>query len=129
MGNPKGFMTIGRKDAGYRPVNDRIYDYGEVEQTLDDQDRIDQASRCMDCGVPFCHWGCPVGSKIPEWQDLVYRGNWKGAYDILNSTNSFRSLPDVYALLHAKSRVCWPSITKRLPFVKTKPQLLNMPLI
>jgi glutamate synthase (NADPH/NADH) small chain len=89
MGNPKGFMTIGRKDAGYRPVNDRIYDYGEVEQTLDDQDRIDQASRCMDCGVPFCHWGCPVGSKIPEWQDLVYRGNWKGAYDILNSTNSF----------------------------------------
>ena len=89
MGNPKGFMTIGRKDAGYRPLNDRIYDYGEVEQTLDDQDRIDQAARCMDCGVPFCHWGCPVGSKIPEWQDLVYRADWKGAYDILHSTNSF----------------------------------------
>ncbi len=89
MGNPKGFMTIGRKDAGYRPINDRIYDYGEVEQTLDDKDRIDQASRCMDCGIPFCHWGCPVGSKIPEWQDLVYKGNWKGAYDILHSTNSF----------------------------------------
>ena len=89
MGNPKGFMTIGRKDAGYRPLNDRIYDYGEVEQTLDDKDRIEQASRCMDCGVPFCHWGCPVGSKIPEWQDLVYKGNWKGAYDILHSTNSF----------------------------------------
>lgn len=89
MGNPKGFMTIGRKDAGYRPVNDRIYDYGEVEQTLDDQDRIDQAARCMDCGVPFCHWGCPVGSKIPEWQDLVYKADWKGAYNILHSTNSF----------------------------------------
>lgn len=89
MGNPKGFMTIGRKDAGYRPLNDRIYDYGEVEQTLDDQDRIDQAARCMDCGVPFCHWGCPVGSKIPEWQDLVYKADWKGAYDILHSTNSF----------------------------------------
>ncbi len=89
MGNPKGFMTIGRKDAGYRPVNDRIYDYGEVEQTLDENDRMEQAARCMDCGVPFCHWGCPVGSKIPEWQDLVYQGNWKGAYEVLHSTNSF----------------------------------------
>jgi glutamate synthase (NADPH/NADH) small chain len=89
MGNPKGFMLIGRKDAGYRPLNDRIYDYGEVEQTLDDKDRIDQASRCMDCGVPFCHWGCPVGSKIPEWQDLIYKADWKGAYEILHSTNSF----------------------------------------
>ena len=48
-----------------------------------------QASRCMDCGVPFCHWACPVGSKIPEWQDLVFKGNWKGAYEILHSTNSF----------------------------------------
>lgn len=89
MGNPKGFMTIGRKEAGYRPLNDRIYDYGEVEQTLDDKDRIDQAARCMDCGVPFCHWGCPVGSKIPEWQDLVYKGKWKEAYEVLHSTNSF----------------------------------------
>ena len=89
MGNPKGFMTIGRKEAGYRPLNDRIYDYGEVEQTLDDKDRIEQASRCMDCGIPFCHWGCPVGSKIPEWQDLVYKGNWKAACEVLHSTNSF----------------------------------------
>jgi glutamate synthase (NADPH/NADH) small chain len=89
MGNPKGFMTIGRQDAGYRPLNDRIYDYGEVEQTLDDKDRIDQAARCMDCGIPFCHWGCPVGSKIPEWQDLIYKKDWKGAYDVLHSTNSF----------------------------------------
>lgn len=89
MGNPKGFMTIGRKEAGYRPLNDRIYDYGEVEQTLDDQDRIEQAARCMDCGIPFCHWGCPVGSKIPEWQDLIYKKDWKAAYEVLHSTNSF----------------------------------------
>ena len=89
MGNPKAFMTIGRKDAGYRPVKERIYDYSEVEQTLDDKDRIEQASRCMDCGVPFCHWGCPVGSKIPEWQHLVYQGRWGEAYEVLHSTNSF----------------------------------------
>ncbi len=89
MGNPKGFMTIGRQDAGYRPLNDRIYDYGEVEQTLDDKDRVDQAARCMDCGIPFCHWGCPVGSKIPEWQDMIYKKDWKAAYEVLHSTNSF----------------------------------------
>lgn len=89
MGNPKGFMTIGRKEAGYRPLNDRIHDYGEVEQTLDEKDRMDQAARCMDCGVPFCHWGCPVGSKIPEWQDMIYKGDWKGAYEVLHSSNSF----------------------------------------
>jgi glutamate synthase (NADPH/NADH) small chain len=89
MGNPKGFMLIRRKEAGYRPLNERIYDWGEVEQTLDDKDRIDQASRCMDCGTPFCHWGCPVGSKIPEWQDEVSKGNWKEAYSILQSTNPF----------------------------------------
>src|SRR5690554_865844 len=89
MGDPKGFIKVPRKEAGYRQVKDRIYDYGEVEQTLDVYDRQLQASRCMDCGVPFCHWGCPVNSKIPEWQDALYRGNVKEAYQILNSTNSF----------------------------------------
>lgn len=89
MGDPKGFMTVTRLDAGYRPKEERIFDYGEVEQTLNEKDRKLQASRCMDCGIPFCHWGCPVGSKIPEWQDAVYRGNKEEAYYILHSTNSF----------------------------------------
>jgi glutamate synthase (NADPH) small chain len=89
MGDPKGFMTVPRKDAGYRPLNDRVHDYGEVEQTLNNEDRALQASRCMDCGIPFCHWGCPVGSKIPEWQDAIYRGRKDEAYFILHSTNSF----------------------------------------
>ena len=89
MGDPKGFMTVPRKDAGYRPVNDRVHDYGEVEQTMNNNDRALQASRCMDCGIPFCHWGCPVGSKIPEWQDAIYRGRVEEAYYILQSTNSF----------------------------------------
>ena len=82
-------MKVPRKDAGYRPLNDRIHDYGEVEQTLNEEDRALQASRCMDCGIPFCHWGCPVGSKIPEWQDALYRGRKDEAYFILHSTNSF----------------------------------------
>jgi glutamate synthase (NADPH/NADH) small chain len=89
MGDPKGFMTVPRIEAGYRPAKERIYDYGEVEQTLNENDRRLQASRCMDCGIPFCHWGCPVGSKIPEWQDAIYRGEKAEAYYILHSTNSF----------------------------------------
>lgn len=89
MGDPRGFINVPRKNAGYRPAKERIYDYGEVEQTLNVQDRKLQASRCMDCGVPFCHWGCPVNSRIPEWQDALYRGNIEEAYNILNSTNSF----------------------------------------
>jgi len=89
MGNPKGFIQIERKTAGYRPLNERIYDFGEVEQTLNEQDRKDQASRCMDCGIPFCQWGCPVMNNMPEWQDAIYHGNWKEAIELLHVTNNF----------------------------------------
>lgn len=89
MGNPKAFLTIHRKEAGYRPVQDRIRDFSEVEQTLNTKDRQEQASRCMDCGVPFCHWACPLGNKCPEWNDALYKGNWELAYKILSSTNDF----------------------------------------
>lgn len=89
MGNPKGFLLVERKDAGNRPINERLYDYGEVEQTLNAEDRKLQASRCMDCGVPYCNWACPVKSIIPEWQDLLYRGEWKKASELLHSTNDF----------------------------------------
>ena len=89
MGNPKAFLTIHRKEAGYRPVHDRIHDFGEVEQTLNSNDRRTQASRCMDCGVPFCHWACPLGNKPPEWNDALYKGDWELAYRLLSSTNDF----------------------------------------
>jgi glutamate synthase (NADPH/NADH) small chain len=89
MGNPKAFLTVNRKEAGYRPVMERISDFGEVEQTLNMEDRQEQASRCMDCGVPFCHWACPLGNLIPEWQDLLYKGKWQEAYRILERTNNF----------------------------------------
>ena len=89
MGAPKAFLTIHRKEAGYRPVHDRIHDFGEVEQTLNSNDRRQQASRCMDCGVPFCHWACPLGNKPPEWNDALYRGDWQLAYRLLNATNDF----------------------------------------
>ena len=78
-----------RKEAGYRPIHDRIHDFGEVEQTLNSNDRRLQASRCMDCGVPFCHWACPIGNKPPEWNDALYRGDWQLAYELLTETNDF----------------------------------------
>ena len=89
MGNPKAFLEIHRQEAGYRPIHDRIHDFGEVEQTLSTRERKLQASRCMDCGVPFCHWACPLGNKAPEWNDALYKGEWEKAYRLLNATNPF----------------------------------------
>ncbi len=89
MGNPKAFLEIHRQEAGYRPIQDRIHDFSEVEQTLNTRERKLQASRCMDCGVPFCHWACPLGNKPPEWNDALYKGDWELAYRLLNATNPF----------------------------------------
>ena len=89
MGNPKAFLEIHRQEAGYRPIHDRIHDFGEVEQTLSTRERKLQASRCMDCGVPFCHWACPLGNKAPEWNDALFKGDFELAYQLLTSTNPF----------------------------------------
>lgn len=89
MGDPKAFLTIPRHEAGYRPKHERVADFGEVEQTLNTSDRKLQASRCMDCGVPFCHWACPLGNRPPEFQDAIFKGEWKKAYEILSQTNDF----------------------------------------
>ena len=89
MGNPKAFLTVPRVEAGYRPIIERVRDFSEVEQTLNSKERQQQASRCMDCGVPFCHWACPLGNKDPEWNDALYRGEWETAYKILKKTNDF----------------------------------------
>lgn len=89
MADVTGFLKIRRKEAGNRPVNERICDFSEVEQVLNSEDRMLQASRCMDCGIPFCHWGCPVDNLIPEWNDLLYKGEWKAAIERLHATNNF----------------------------------------
>jgi len=89
MADINGFLKIKRKDAGNRPINERVRDHSEVEQVLNSEDRMLQAARCMDCGIPFCHWSCPVDNLIPEWNDLLYKADWKGAYMRLASTNNF----------------------------------------
>ena len=89
MGDITGFLKIKRKEAGNRPVHERVCDFSEVEQILNSEDRMLQASRCMDCGIPFCHWSCPVDNLIPEWNELLYKGDWKAAYERLAATNNF----------------------------------------
>ena len=89
MGKLRGFVEIGRKDALKRPAPERIADFDEVEGSVALPVLRDQASRCMDCGIPFCHKGCPLGNRIPDWNDLVYRDRWRAALDQLHATNNF----------------------------------------
>lgn len=96
MGDTNAFLKIGRQVAYYRPACERVKDYKDVSVPRPNAQSKEQASRCMDCGTPFCHWGCPVGNYIPEWQDLIGRGRWDKAYELLAATN------------------CMPEITGRL---------------
>ncbi len=89
MGKPTGFLEENRDLPRKRDVTERVKDYYEVEGAVNDALTNKQASRCMDCGTPFCHHGCPLGNNIPEFNDAVYQGNWKLAYDVLISTNNF----------------------------------------
>src|SRR5215468_9966324 len=89
MGNPTGFLEIGRVNFERRPVAERIHDWSEVYKDFPDDKLKAQASRCMDCGIPFCHQGCPLGNIIPDWNDLVYRGQWQEALYRLLATNNF----------------------------------------
>jgi NAD(P)H-dependent glutamate synthase small subunit len=98
MAEIKGFLKYKRKKTGYRPIEKRILDYKEVELALTPEDIIQQAARCIDCGIPFCHGvGCPLGNNIPEFNDMIYKGRWQKACQLLHSTNNF---PEITA------RVC-----------------------
>jgi glutamate synthase (NADPH/NADH) small chain len=92
MGKPTGFLEIRRANAQRRPVAERLGDYKEFDLPWEEQQLGEQGARCMDCGVPTCHTGCPLGNLIPDWNDLVYRGNWERAIEDLHRTNNF---PDV----------------------------------
>ncbi len=89
MGKMTGFMEFERIEEGYKPVKERLKNYKEFVVGLDDAQANKQAARCMDCGTPFCNSGCPVNNIIPDFNDLVYKGDWKNAIDVLHSTNNF----------------------------------------
>lgn len=92
MGDPKGFLKVKKQAFGYRPVCERVKDYTEVAAAPTQEHSKEQASRCMDCGVPFCHWGCPLGNYIPEWNDRAFKGQWQKAFELLDATNN---LPEI----------------------------------
>jgi glutamate synthase (NADPH/NADH) small chain len=89
VGKITGFMEIERQDSTYKPAADRLRNYKEFVIPLDERDVERQAARCMDCGIPYCHTGCPVNNQIPDWNDLVYRHDWETASRNLHSTNNF----------------------------------------
>jgi len=89
MGKITGFLEFERNDRHYQPVEERIKHWGEFVLPLPEEENKKQAARCMDCGIPYCHTGCPVNNQIPDWNDLVYRGNWQEAARNLHSTNNF----------------------------------------
>ena len=89
MGSPSGFIQIKRTKPHVRPVEVRVRDWHEVYLSTPEKEVRDQGARCMDCGIPFCHQGCPLGNQIPEWNDLVYRHRWQAAIDRLHATNNF----------------------------------------
>ncbi|GMQ93416.1 MAG: glutamate synthase subunit beta [Acidimicrobiia bacterium] len=89
MGSPTGFQEIERQDRGYEAVEERTKNYREFSIPLTDESAARQGARCIDCGVPYCHTGCPINNIVPDWNDLVYRGNWREAIDVLHATNNF----------------------------------------
>ena len=93
MGNATGFKEYDRHDRAYKPVDERVVHFKEFVIPLDEQELQIQGARCMDCGIPFCHdgpsGGCPVNNLIPDWNDMVYHGEWKDALESLHSTNNF----------------------------------------
>ena len=92
MGDPRGFLKLARRGSVYREACERVKDFKEVAKLPSEAESREQASRCMDCGTPFCHWGCPIGNYIPEWNDYMFRGNWKEAVALLEATNN---LPEI----------------------------------
>ena len=89
MAKPTGFLEFTRELPEKRPVQERVNDYREFVQRYSDEKLNQQSARCMDCGIPFCHNGCPLGNFIPDFNDAVYKQNWQEAYNILSTTNNF----------------------------------------
>ena len=90
MGKVTGFLEYERHDRTYLPVEERVRNWREFVVRLPDEELTRQGARCMDCGIPFCHEGCPVNNVIPDWNHLVYESRWREALDVLHSTNTSR---------------------------------------
>ena len=125
MGKPTGFIEIGRKKQPRRPVAERVRDWREVYLPYPIETLRDQGARCMDCGIPFCHQGCPLGNLIPDWNDLVYRDHWKAAIERLQRPTTSRSSPAGCALPRARARACSASTTTRSRSRASRTQIIE----
>ena len=105
MGKVTGFLELERLQEASEPVGDRLKHYREFVLHLDDEQASAQGARCMDCGIPFCQSGCPINNIIPDWNDLVYRGQWQEAIEPCTQPITSQSSPDVYVLHHARLHV------------------------
>jgi len=110
MGEPTGFIQWGRTSPKRRPIPVRVADWKEVYELFPQSELVHQAGRCMDCGIPFCNNGCPLGNLIPDWNDLVYRDHWYDALERLHATNNSPNLRADCVLHHANRHVYLESI-------------------
>ena len=117
MADPKGFLKDGREVAERRPVGERVQDWNEVYPGGIGRALLpiigEQAGRCMDCGIPFCHSGCPLGNLIPEWNDLVWRDDWEAAIERLHATNNFPEFTGRLCPAPCEAPACWASTATR----------------
>ncbi len=115
MGKATGFLEYKRQTPERRPVEERSQDFFSVYLPFPEEQLQIQGARCMDCGVPFCNWGCPLNNNIPDWNDLVYHGRWQEAARALHATNNYRNSPALSAPLPAKPPVCSESTNSQSP--------------
>ena len=113
MGKVTGFLEIDRADRRYAPASDRIRHYREFVLPLSEEATRNQAARCMNCGIPYCHIGCPVNNQIPDWNDLAYRGDWRKRRAICSRPTTFPNSPVGFAPRHAKRPARSTSRTRR----------------
>ena len=113
MGNVTGFIDVKRTKPRERPIHLRLLDWSEVYLPASEAEVRDQGARCMDCGIPFCHQGCPLGNQIPDWNDLVYRHRWRPPAIACTPRITFPISPVDCARRPAKDRACSASTTKR----------------
>ena len=113
MGKATGFMEFKRAKQPYRPVAERVRDWRQVMLPIADDELKKQGARCMDCGIPFCHQGCPLGNIIPDWNDLVFRNQWAEAIDRLHATNNFPEFTGTVCPAPCEGRACSASTTTR----------------
>ena len=106
MGKDTGFIEFEKQAVPRREIQERVQDFREYDLNYSDNDIRQQASRCMDCGIPFCHMGCPLGNMIPDWNDLVYRDQWQDALELYTVPTIFRNSPDASAPLPVKTPAC-----------------------